>query len=126
MANEMTELPDRRILPLRGHRVVDITWAGDITFELDPPGEITVGADALFTKGAVTAPGANPTPLSQFSKDEVRQTVGTEILSAVAFNSGALRVVFNHGWHLNVSSKGLFVPAAVKSGESVTWTRHRP
>ncbi|MDH6134731.1 hypothetical protein P3T37_004135 [Kitasatospora sp. MAA4] len=125
MTNETSNLPDRQILPLRGRRVVDITWADEVTFTLDPPGEITVGDGALFTKGPVTAPGVDPTLLSQCAKEDVLQTVGAEILSAVAFNSGALRIVFQHGRHLNVTSKGTFVSASVRSGGALTWTRPR-
>ena len=43
--------------------------------------------------------------------------------SAVAFKNGALRVVLDNGWHLNIRAAGPFVPASVTSGDEVIWTR---
>lgn len=123
MAAELTELPDRWILPLRGSRVTDIEWDDSVRFQLDPPGEIVVGPSALFTSGPRTAPGVDARTLSQLGQGEVRQSVGARILSAVGFKNGALRIVLDNGWHLNVRSTGPFVPASVTFGDSVTWSR---
>ncbi|MET8630592.1 DUF6188 family protein [Kitasatospora sp. NPDC004669] len=126
MTNEMSELADRWILPLRGHRVVDIAWGDDVRFVLEPSGEVIVGCGALWTEGPVTAPGARPATLDQCEKGQIQQATGASILSAVGFKSGALRVVFSNGWHLNVKSEGPFVPASVKSSGTVIWERPRP
>jgi hypothetical protein len=48
------------------------------------------------------------------------------VVSAVAFKSGALRVVLKDGRHLNVTRAQPLVPAAVVSGETVLWTRDIP
>lgn len=123
MAAEVRELPDRWILPLRWSRVTRIEWDDRIRFQLDPPGEIAVGPEALFTDGPATAPGADAVTLGQMGPDEVQQAVGAKILSAVGFKNGALRIVFDNGWHLNVRSALPFVPASVAFGESGTWSR---
>jgi len=123
MAAEARELPDRWILPLRWSRVARVDWDDRIRFRLDPPGEIAVGSGALFTDGPATAPGVDAKTLGQMGHDEVQLAVGARILSAVGFKNGALRVVLDNGWHLNVRSARPFVPASVAFGESGTWSR---
>ncbi|MER7667695.1 DUF6188 family protein [Kitasatospora sp. NPDC096128] len=123
MSDQTDELADRRVLPLRGHRVVEIAWGDELRFALEPFGEIAVGWGALWTEGPVTAPGARPARLDQLDEGQIQATVGASVLSAVGFKSGALRVVFSNGWHLNVKSGGVFVPASVRSGGTVIWER---
>jgi Family of unknown function (DUF6188) len=123
MPHEMTELSDRWILPLRGSRVTQIEWGDRVRFQLDPPGEIVVGSGAYFTNGPKAAPGADAKTISQLGQDEVRRSLGAGILSAVGFKNGALRIVFDNGWHLNVTSAAPFVPASIASGGAVTWSR---
>ncbi|MFJ4192328.1 DUF6188 family protein [Kitasatospora sp. NPDC089509] len=123
MSNESSDAPDRRILPLRGHRVVDVARGEGLRFVLDPAGEVVVGAGALWSEGPVTAPNARPTRLDEVEEARIRQAVGASVLSAVGFGSGALRVVFSNGWHLNVKSGGPFVAASVRSGDTVIWER---
>jgi tellurite resistance protein TerC len=119
----MEELPDRWILPLRGSRVTQIDCDDSVRFRLEPPGEIVVGRDAWFTRGPRTAPGTAVTSFRQLDQEQVKRSVGARVLSAVGFKNGALRVVFDNGWHLNVRSAGTLVPASVTSGGSVTWPR---
>jgi hypothetical protein len=123
MAAEISELPDRWILPLRDSEVTAVDWDDDVRFRLDPPGEIIVGLGALVTNGPRSAPGADPTTLGQLGPDEVQRCVGSRVFSAVGFKNGALRVVLDNGWHLDVPSSGPFVSASVSAGESVTWSR---
>ena len=123
MAAETSELPDRWILPLRDCQVTAVDWDDDVRFRLDPPGEIVVGSAALVTEGPRTAPEAHPVTLSHLGPDEVQRCVGSKVLSAVGFKNGALRVVLDNGWHLDVPSSGPFVPASISAGESVTWSR---
>ena len=123
MVNKMNELADRWILPLRGSRVTQIDWGDSVRFQLDPPGEIVVGYGALFTNGPRTAPGVEAKALSQLGQEEVQRSLGARILSAVGFKNGALRIVFDNGWHLNVRAAAPFVQASVTSGDSVTWSR---
>jgi hypothetical protein len=124
MATEARELPDRWILPLRWSRVTQVDWDDRIRFRLEPPGEIAVGSGALFTDGPATAPSVDAKTLGQMDHDQVQLAVGASILSAVGFKNGALRVVLDNGWHLNVRSARPFVPASVTFGESGTWSRH--
>jgi hypothetical protein len=123
MAAETSELPDRWILPLRDSEVTAVDWDDEVRFRLDPAGEIIVGLGALVTEGPRTAPEARPATLSQLGPDEVQRCVGSRVLSAVGFKNGALRVVLDNGWHLDVPSTGPFVPASISAGESVTWSR---
>ncbi len=123
MAAEINELPDRWILPLRDSQVTAVDWDETVRFRLDPPGEIIVGPDALLTNGPLTAPGASPKTLGELGQDEIERCTGSRVLSAVGFKNGALRVVLDNGWHLNVPATGPFVPASVTAGESVTWSR---
>lgn len=123
--NELIEREDRWILPLRGSRVTHIEWGDDVTFELDPPGRITVGSAALLTHGSLRAPEADPKMLRQCGHDQARQATDAPIVSAVGFKNGALRIVFDTGWHLNIKATGPFVPASVTSDDTIIWT-HTP
>jgi hypothetical protein len=123
MANQMNELADRWILPLRGSRVTGIDWGENIQFLLDPAGEITVGLGALLSHGAASAPGADVKTLSEFGQDAVQRCVGSVVLSAVGFKNGALRIVFDNGWHLNVRPGEPHVAAAVTFAGSAIWPR---
>jgi hypothetical protein len=125
MTAEVGELPDRWILPLRGSRITEIEWDDTVRFRLEPPGEITVGPAALFTHGPLTAPGADATTLGQLGLEKVQTTTDSRVLSAVGFKNGALRVVLDNGWHLNVPANDLSVTATVTVGNSVTWSRDK-
>lgn len=117
------ELPDRWILLLRGSRVTGVAWGDRVRFGLDPPGEIAVGAGALITDGPLAAPGVQARTLGELGQGEVVRAVGARVLSAVGFKNGALRVVLDNGWHLNVRRADALVPASVTVGESVAWSR---
>jgi Family of unknown function (DUF6188) len=123
MANEINELEDRWILPLRGSQVTHVDWGDSARFRLEPPGEIAVGFGALLSHGPRSAPGAQARTLGELGQEEVQRAVGTHVLSAVGFKNGALRIVFDNGWHLNVRAAEPFVPASVTSGDSVSWSR---
>jgi hypothetical protein len=120
MTARVSELPDRWILPLCGSQIAGIDRGDTVRFRLDPPGEIAVGPGALFTDGPWTAPGADARSLGQLGQDEVQACIGARILSAVGFKNGALRVVLDNGWHLNVQWAEPSAPATVTFGDSVT------
>ena len=124
METRARELDDRWILPLRGSLVTEVGWGDRVRFRLDPPGEIAVGPGALLTKGPFTAPGAEVTTLGELGPDGSQRAVGARIRSAVAFKSGALRIVLDNGWHLNVRAAGTFVPASVTVCTHLTWSRN--
>jgi hypothetical protein len=123
MAAELNELPDRWILPLRGSFVTRVGWEDRVRFLLDPPGEIAVGPGAMFSHGPPGARDTEAKTLDELGQEEAQRAVGARILSAVGFKNGALRVVLDSGWHLNVRPTGPFVPASVSVGESLTWSR---
>jgi Family of unknown function (DUF6188) len=123
MTADVPELPDRWILPLRGSCITAVGWDDRVRFLLDPPGEIAVGPGAVLSQGPLTAPGAEAMTLDELGQEEVQRTVGALILSAVGFKNGALRVVLDSGWQLNVRAAGAFVPASVNVGESLSWSR---
>jgi hypothetical protein len=58
---------------------------------------------ATLTLGPATAPDADPVELNpERVSSLVLALLHTEVLSAVAFKSGALRIVFSNPMHLNV------------------------
>jgi hypothetical protein len=126
MATEMEELQDRWILPLRGDRVMTIERGDTVIFSLDSGVRIVVGTGAYFTHGVLTGPDVEKTTVAQRDDDDLRRVLGSKVLVSVGFKSGALRVVFSTGWHLNVSSRGEFVPAAVIGNDTVLWARTSP
>jgi Family of unknown function (DUF6188) len=126
MTAEVNELPDRWVLPVQGKRITRMDWDDLVRFELDPPGEIAVGSGAVFTRDPSAAPGAGEKTLAELGRAEVERVVGAGVLSVVGFTSGALQVVLDNGWHLIVRPEGVFVPASVTLGDSVTWTRDEP
>jgi Family of unknown function (DUF6188) len=117
------ELPDRWILPLGGSCITEVDWDDTVRFLLDPPGEIAVGRGALLSHGPLTAPGADARTLEELGQEGTQRAVGARITSAVGFKNGALRVVLDSGWHLNVRPSGAFVPASVSVGAALTWSR---
>jgi hypothetical protein len=126
MTADADELPDRWILPLEGSCITKVDWDDRVRFLLDPPGEIAVGPGAVLSPGPLTAPGADAKTLGELGLQEAQRTVGARIRSAAGFKNGALLVVLDSGWHLNVLPAGVFVPASVNVGESLTWSRDEP
>lgn len=124
MVEDMTELPDRWILPLRHHRVVGITWDENVIVELEPSSRIVLGYGALYTPVSVRAHKADDSAtVGRRDRAEVEQLVGCEVLSPVGFKNGALRIVFDNGWKIDVRAETEFVPAAVISGDMALWIR---
>lgn len=87
------ELPDRWILGLRDLRVVEASSS------VDPPEVYLVLADGttLIIEGAVEQRDG---PLGP-TLNQVEDLINTTVRSAVAFKSGATRLVFSNGHHLN-------------------------
>jgi hypothetical protein len=126
MAKEVTELEDRWILPLRGDAIVRIDAGEQTVFVLDSDVRIIVGEASYFTDGPVTGPEVDKTELRQIDRGLLQRSVGARIVSAIGFKSGALRIVLDNGWHLNVGSAQPLTPAAVVSGETALWARNTP
>jgi hypothetical protein len=126
METGMQELEDRWILPLRGHTVTRIEPGAQTVFVLDSGVRIIVGEHAYFTDGPLGVTETVRPELAELDPDEVRKSIGTHVVSAVAFKSGALRIVLKDGRHLIVTHAQPLVPAAVVSGETVLWKRDIP
>lgn len=92
---------------------------------LDSNIQIVVGYGALLTQGRMTAPDAHPVTLDQHDRSETEQSLRAQVLSAVCFKTGTLRIVFDNGSNLNVKSAEEFVPAAVISDDTVMWMRSK-
>jgi hypothetical protein len=123
MIDGIIETEDRWIFPLRGSVVVRVDWGPKVTFELDPPGRIIAGQEAIFGHGPTRMVVADPVTLREQGIEKAQQTVGGRVLVSVGFKSGGMRIVFQNGWTLIVDSDGEFVPASIESGDSTIWER---
>jgi hypothetical protein len=97
-------MDDRWLLPYRGMQVLQVRVSYQLTLLLDSGAEVELESEALLTHGPLSAPGAEPVRLVP-ERQEVAPALalfGAEVLSAVVFKSGALRLVFNSGSRLNV------------------------
>jgi hypothetical protein len=102
---ELAELEDRWLLPYRGMRVIQIRVSYQFTLVLDSGAQVDVETEAVLTKGQLYAPDV-VTPHIVPERQEVASALslfGATVLSSVAFKSGALRLVFDTGMHLNVT-----------------------
>ncbi|WP_157597081.1 DUF6188 family protein [Streptacidiphilus rugosus] len=100
------ENDDRWILGLRNTRISAVRRGEVTTIELGADGWIKVGNSAVVSVGAVTAPRARTESLAAVSEEILEDITRSRILSAVAFKSGALRLVFDSGIHLNSRAAG--------------------
>lgn len=99
----LVESEDRWLLPYRDMQVVQIRVSYQLTLVLDGA-QVDMETEALLTDGPLTAPGAVPVRLIP-EHQEVAPALslfGAKILSSVVFKTGALRLVFSTGAHLNV------------------------
>jgi hypothetical protein len=122
--DEIRELEDRWIFPLRKNQVSLVEWRDEgVIFHLDFPGQIGVGYGALFAQGTLIDPVFERVPLHASDRTKVQRCVGAPIASAVGFKDGAMRVVFGTGQQLSVRSSGPFVPAVLRLEHAITWER---
>ncbi|MEU3167273.1 DUF6188 family protein [Streptosporangium sp. NPDC006930] len=101
---DLAELEDRWLLPYRGMRVVQVQVSYQLTLLLDGDAQVTIESTATLTSGSLSAPDAEPVQLAP-ERQEVAPALalfGATLVSAVAFKSGALRLVFDTGTHLTV------------------------
>ncbi|MEU5161253.1 DUF6188 family protein [Streptomyces sp. NPDC020875] len=107
-AKDPAEHEDRWVLNLRGLRVVKISIDFRLTLGLEEEWEVVLEAPAQLTAGSLrTNPGL---PLKPETQDVAAALplFGATILSAVAFKSGGLRMVFDSGAHLSSSADASF------------------
>jgi hypothetical protein len=101
---DLAELEDRWILPYRGMQVVQVRVSYQLTLLLDGDVQVDIESTATLTSGPLGAPDAKPVLLAP-ERQEVAPALalfGATLLSSVAFTSGALRLGFDIGTHLNV------------------------
>lgn len=105
---EPVEHSDRWILDFRGLCVAKISIDYRLTFTLDSDWEVVLEAPVYLSAGSLPANERSELlPQTQDVAAALR-LFGTEVLSAVAFKSGALRMVFSSGTHLNCPASPSF------------------
>ena len=113
------ELEDRWILGLRGSSLVAISHAQDypeiVATTLDGA-VLTIRGPVHLAYGPATAPSAVELPAR-----ELDGLVGATVVSAIAFKSGSLRIVFNTGHHLSVRGYEPEVEVRIQSPGDFDW-----
>ncbi|WP_141698380.1 DUF6188 family protein [Streptomyces lushanensis] len=105
---EPVEHDDRWILNLRGRGVAGITVDYRLTPALDEGWQVVLEAPAQLSSGpAHTSPGVLLVPETQ-DVAAALPIFGTRVVSAVAFKSGTLRMVFEDGTHLTCPTDAAF------------------
>ncbi|MEU9321410.1 DUF6188 family protein [Streptomyces sp. NPDC048295] len=105
---EPVEHEDRWILNLRGWGVAGITVDYRLTLALGEGWEVVLETPARLSSGpARTNPGVLLVPETQ-DVAAVLPLFGTKVVSAVAFKSGTLRMVFEDGTHLTCPADAAF------------------
>ncbi|MER5466838.1 DUF6188 family protein [Streptomyces sp. NPDC002668] len=102
------EHEDRWILNLRGMSVAKIIVDFRLVLVLDTDWEVALEAPVSLSHGTVHA---SPSVLLNPESQDVAAALalfGAKVLSAVAFKSGTLRLVFDTGHHLTCSSDPSF------------------
>ncbi|GHH28684.1 hypothetical protein GCM10018780_85620 [Streptomyces lanatus] len=102
------EHEDRWTLNLRGMSVTKISVDFRLVLALDSDWEVALEAPANLSHGTAHA---NPSVLLNPESQDVAAALtlfGAKVLSAVAFKSGTLRLVFDTGHHLTCSSDPSF------------------
>nr|WSW67078.1 DUF6188 family protein [Streptomyces sp. NBC_00995] len=116
--------PDRWVLrDLRSAPVLAVTGAPDgsrLDLTLGDGTRLVVVGPVRITHGPATAP--EPVDLPAGEADVLR---GATVLSAVAFRSGSLRLVFSTGHHLNVRGGDLGVRAELCRPGGFSWVSQR-
>lgn len=127
------EHEDRWVLNLRGMSVTKITVDFRLVLVLDSDWEVALEAPVNLSHGTLHA---NPSVLLKPESQDIAAALvlfGAKVLSAVAFKSGALRLVFDTGHHLTCSSDPSFEAwqvtgpggwdfASLPGGDLAVWT----
>ncbi|MEV7233061.1 DUF6188 family protein [Streptomyces sp. NPDC051020] len=129
------EYEDRWVLNLHGLSVVRISIDVRLTLVLEAGWDVSPEAPARLSAGSLRAdPGVLLTSEAQ-DVAGVLPLFGTKVLSAVAFKSGALRMVFAGGTHLNRSPNASFEAwqiteprgwrfVSLPGGDLAVWSRY--
>ncbi|MFF8775454.1 DUF6188 family protein [Kitasatospora sp. NPDC015120] len=97
----MAEHEDRWIMNLRGQAVTRISIDYKLTLLLDSDARVVLGCPFELTQSAKGT--REPVVLDPGRQDVVAALglFGAKVLSAVAFKTGSMRLVFDNGCHLN-------------------------
>jgi hypothetical protein len=122
--SEIRELDDRWILrPLRGRHAIRVEWRShDIELVLDSSDRIIIGYRAELSPRSLAPDDPDRKTISHWNRPFVEQIITSEILSAVAFKSGDLRLGFRNGWNLFTYQKHSGTPSAIYSGDQMMWS----
>ncbi|MFI1259054.1 DUF6188 family protein [Streptomyces netropsis] len=103
------EHDDRWILNLRGRSVAGITVDYRLTLALDEGWEVVLETPARLSSGPAhtNPPGVLLVPKTQ-DVGAALPLFGAKVVSAVAFKSGTLRMVFEDGTHLRCPTDAAF------------------
>jgi Family of unknown function (DUF6188) len=118
---DLAELEDRWLLPYRGMQVVQVRVSYQLTLLLDGDVQVNIESTATLTSGPLSAPDAKPVQLAP-ERQEVAPALalfGATIVSPVAFKSGALRLVFDTGTHLNVKPDSQFEAWSIRGPDDL-------
>jgi len=109
---ELAEREDRYLLPYRGRQVTAIVVDHALTLVLDGDATVRIEGGATLSYLPLTAPARVEYPLQPATQEvaDALRLFGTTVLSSVAFKSGALRLAFDSGYHVNVPNSQAFEP----------------
>ncbi|MBO2461426.1 hypothetical protein [Actinomadura violacea] len=99
------EWEDRKILRVRGARVVEVRAAPAFFLRLTGGLVLEFGGPVLHTLGPRGEGSAAPRSLGEFSDEELAGLVGASPLSWVVFDGGDQRIVFSNSWHLTLEAE---------------------
>lgn len=102
----LREMGDRHLLPYRHRVVTQVRVDCALTLLLEGDASVCIEQPASLSVGAVDTPGAEVRHLvpERQQVGAALELFGSRVLSSVAFTTGALRIVFDNGVHLDVAS----------------------
>ena len=103
MVAGLIETEERWRLPYRDLQVAQVRVSYQLTLLLDGAAQVSFETEVLLTHGPLGAPDVTPIHLDPERQDVAPALAlfSATVLSAVAFKTGALRLVFDTGTHLN-------------------------
>ncbi|MBF6148028.1 DUF6188 family protein [Nocardia nova] len=120
----IVEYEDRWLFkPLRGRTVTKIEWRADhLELVLDDNHfRIVVGYDAELSAGSLSKDSPDRHRIDHWYRAEVEEFLGSRIVSAVFFKTGAVRLGFKNGWIMFVDADRQGFSPEVKFGDRTVW-----
>ncbi|OXR40753.1 hypothetical protein B7C42_07177 [Nocardia cerradoensis] len=109
--------------PLRGRTVIRIEWKSDhLELVLDDNYfHVFVGYDAELSARSLAKDSPDRHRIDHWNRAEVEEFLGSKIVSAVFFKSGAVRLGLKNGWILFVEANPQGFSAEVQFGDRAVW-----